>query len=101
MGSAGSDDADEAWNWVLSPRADDQFAQLDGETQEQIASKLDDVVASEWREPADFLDPLTGSPFQKLRVGGYRLGCRIRGEKREFRVESIRKREGAYSGDDD
>jgi len=68
MGSAGSDDADEVWNWVLSPRADDQFAQRDGETQEQIASKLDDVVSSEWREPADFLEPLTGSPFQKLRL---------------------------------
>jgi mRNA-degrading endonuclease RelE of RelBE toxin-antitoxin system len=101
MGSTGNDDDDEAWDWVLSPRADDQFVQLDDETQDRIASKLDDVVSSEWREPEDFLESLTGSPFQKLRVGGYRVGCRIKHDERVLRVESIRKREGAYSGDDD
>jgi mRNA interferase RelE/StbE len=101
MGSTGNDDTDELWDWVLSPRADDQFAQLDDETQDRIASKLDDVVSSEWRDPADFLEPLTGSPFQKLRIGGYRLGCRVKNEEQVLRVESIRKREGAYSGDDD
>lgn len=85
---------------MLSPRADDQFATLDDETQERIASKLDEVVSSEWREPDDFLEPLTGSPFQKLRVGGHRIGCRVLHDRRVLRVESIRKREGAYSGDD-
>jgi mRNA-degrading endonuclease RelE of RelBE toxin-antitoxin system len=98
MGSTASDD--DAWDWMLSPRADEQFAQLDGETKERIASKLDEVVSSEWREPEDFLESLTGSPFRKLRVGGYRLGCRVRHDERVLRVESIRKREGAYSGDD-
>jgi len=88
------------WDWMLSPRADSQFERLDADTQEQIVSKLDEVVSSEWREPGDFLEPLTGSPFQKLRVGGYRLGCRLRREERVLRVESIRKREGAYSDDD-
>ena len=82
------------------PSGDDQFGQLDDETRERIVSKLDDVVSSEWRDPEDFLDSLTGSPFQKLRVGGYRLGCRVHREQRVLRVESIRKREGAYSGDD-
>lgn len=97
MGSTGSDDD---WDWTLSPRADDQFAQLDDQTQRQIASKLDKVVSSEWREPGDFLEPLTGSPFSKLRVGGYRLGCRLHTDSHTLRVESVRKREGAYSGDD-
>lgn len=96
----GSTANDEEWDWVLSPRADDQFAQLNDETQERIVSKLDEVVSSEWRDPAEFLEPLTGSPFQKLRVGGYRLGCRLDHDDRILRVESIRKREGAYSGDD-
>lgn len=64
MDSTGNDD--EEWDWVLSPRAIDQFEQLNDETQERIASKLDDVVSSEWRDPDDFLEPLTGSPFQKL-----------------------------------
>lgn len=73
MGLAGSND----WDWSFSPRADDQFARLDSGTQERIVSKLEAVVSSEWREPEDFLEPLTGSPFQKLRVGDYRLGCRV------------------------
>lgn len=96
----GSNEGDEAWAWMFSPRADDQFEQLNTETQEQITSKLDEVVSSEWRNPEDFLDPLTNSPFQKLRVGGYRLGCRLLREDRILQVESIRKREGAYKADD-
>ena len=78
MGSTEGNDG--KWEWALSPRADDRFDQLDDETKERIASKLDEVVSSAWREPADFLEPLTGSPFRKLRVRGYRLGCRIKHE---------------------
>lgn len=74
MGSTGEGDD---WDWQLSPRAENQFSQLDAEMQSRISSKLDDVVSSEWRDPDEFLDPLTNSPFQKLRVGGYRLGCRL------------------------
>lgn len=66
MGSTASDDE---WDWKLSPRADDQFSQLDSETQQRIVSKLDEVVAAEWRHPEEFLEPLTNSPFQKLRIG--------------------------------
>ena len=96
MNSAGSDD----WDWAFSHRADDQFASLEPDIQERIVSKLDEVVSSEWREPDTFLEPLTGSPFQKLRVGDYRLGCRLVREDRLLRVESIRKRSGAYTADD-
>ena len=96
MGSAESDD----WDWALSQRADDQFASLHPDVQERIVSKLDEVVSSEWREPDAFLEPLTGSPFQKLRVGDYRLGCRLVRENRLLRVESIRKRSGAHTADD-
>ena len=96
----GSNDDGEEWEWVLSPRADSQFNQLDEETQQRIVSKLGEVVSSEWRDPDDFLEPLTGSPFQKLRVGDYRLGCRLRRDSQVLRVESVRKREGAYKGDD-
>ena len=48
MGSTSSDD--EEWEWMLSPRADDQFAQLDSETQERLVTKLNEVVSSEWRK---------------------------------------------------
>lgn len=90
---------DNGWEWRFSTRAEDQFARLDTETQQRTVSKLDDVVTSEWRDPAEFLEPVTGSPFQKLRVGGYRLGCRLVHDEQVLRVESIRKREGAYSDD--
>ncbi|MFC7041918.1 type II toxin-antitoxin system RelE family toxin [Halonotius sp. GCM10025705] len=92
--------SDDGWEWELSPQAESQLAALQSDTQQQIIDKLDEVVSSEWREPAEFLESLTNSPFQKLRVGGYRLGCRIRQETQVVRVESIRKREGAYKGDD-
>lgn len=64
-----SDDA--AWDWAFSTRAEDQFGQLDDDTQERIMDKLDEVVSSDWREPGDYLEPLTNSPFKKLRVGDY------------------------------
>lgn len=91
---------EDSWTWELSARAVDQFSELDAESRERIVEKLDDVVSSEWREPRDFLEPLTRSPFQKLRVGDLRIGCRVMDDDRVLRVESIRKREGAYSGDD-
>jgi hypothetical protein len=76
------------------------LAELQSDTQQQIIDKLDEVVSSEWRDPDEFLDPLTNSPVQKLRVGGYRLGCRLQHDAQVLRVESVRKREGAYKGDD-
>lgn len=92
--------SEDEWDWELSPRADDQFARLDRSAQERIVSKLDEVVTSEWRAPTDYLEPLTNSPFEKLRVGGYRLGCRVVRDECVLRVESIRKRSGAYTADD-
>jgi mRNA-degrading endonuclease RelE of RelBE toxin-antitoxin system len=92
--------ADDEWSWTFSPRADDQFAQLDQGTRERISSKLDEVVSSEWRALGDFLEPISNSPFQKLRVGDYRLGCRLLRDDCLLRVERIRRREGASEGDD-
>ncbi|MFB6221745.1 MAG: type II toxin-antitoxin system RelE/ParE family toxin [Halolamina sp.] len=97
MGPTGSDDE---WDWEFSPRAETQFSQLDSDRQQRIIDKLDDVVTSEWRSPEAFLEPLTNSPFRKLRVGDFRLGCRLRPESKTLRVESVRKREGAYKGND-
>ena len=92
--------SDDEWDWEFSPRAETQFAQIGSEPQQWIIDKLDEVVTSEWRSPEDFLDPLTNSPFKKLRVGDYRLGCRLQLESKILRVESVRKRDGAYKGDD-
>jgi mRNA interferase RelE/StbE len=96
----GQPTSDDEWSWEFSSRAEDQFEQLDSDTQQRIIDKLDDVVNSEWRDPDDFLEPLSNSPFQKLRVGGYRLGCRLLRDSKTLRVESVRKRDGACKGDD-
>jgi len=92
--------SEDEWDWVFSPHAETQLGGLPADTQQRIIDKLDEVVTSEWREPEDFLEPLRNSPFAKLRVGSYRLGCRLEHDGRTLRVESVRKREGAYTGDD-
>lgn len=61
------------WTWQFTQRAATQFDGLDPHIQDRIVTKLDEIIESDWREPADFLEPLTGGPFAKLRVGQYRL----------------------------
>jgi mRNA-degrading endonuclease RelE of RelBE toxin-antitoxin system len=59
------------------------------------------VVESEWRDPAEFLDPLTGDLFSKLRVGQYRLACILGRSESVLEVHRIEHRSGAYTADDD
>ena len=63
--------SDEDWTWKFTPRAADQFDGLDHHVQDRIVSKLDEIVEDPWRDPGDYLEPLTGGPFEKLRVGQY------------------------------
>ena len=63
-------------------------------------SKLDEVVTSEWRDPGDYLEPLTGGPFEKLRVGQYRLACVLDHQSQVLEVHRIEHRSGAYTADD-
>ncbi len=66
------------------------------------ASKLNEIVTDEWRDPPDHLEPLQGIPHQKLRVGQFRLGCRVDRSEQTLYVLRIRKRGAdAYRGDDD
>jgi len=88
------------WRWAFTERATDQLDGLDPHAQDRIVSKLDEVVDSEWREPGDFLDPLTGGPFSKLRVGQYRLACLLDRDGRTLEVHRIEHRSGAYTADD-
>ena len=63
---------------------------------------MDEIVDDQWREPSDYLQPLQGVPHQKLRIGPFRLGCRMDREKKILYVLRIRKRGGdAYRSDDD
>jgi len=73
----------EGWDWRLTDSAKRQFDSLDEYGRERLTSKLDDVIDDAWREPPDYLEPLSGVPHQKLRVGPFRLGCRAT-ETHEF-----------------
>ncbi|WP_222913731.1 type II toxin-antitoxin system RelE/ParE family toxin [Natrinema sp. SYSU A 869] len=92
--------SDEDWTWKFTPRAVDQFDGLDPHIQDRIISKLDEVVNSEWRDPEDVLEPLTGGPFSKLRVGQYRLACTLDSDESVLEVHRIEHRSGAYTADD-
>ena len=88
------------WIWKFTPRAADQIDGLDPHIQDRIVSKLDEIVDSEWREPEDYLEPLTGGPFSKCRVGQYRLACILDYDEMILEVHRIEHRSGAYTADD-
>jgi mRNA-degrading endonuclease RelE of RelBE toxin-antitoxin system len=90
----------DTWTWKFTPQAAAQFDRQDSHIQDRIVSKLDEVVESEWREPADYLEPLTGGPFDKLRVGQYRLACVLNHQEQILEVHRIEHRSGAYTADD-
>ena len=89
------------WEWRLTDTARTHFDGLDDYGRERIASKLDEIVTDQWREPDEYLEPLSGAPHQKLRIGPFRLASRIDRTGKILYVLSIRKRGGdAYRGDD-
>lgn len=90
------------WEWALTETARRDFDQLDRQSRDRIARKLDAIVDDEWRAPPDHLEPLQGIPHGKLRIGGFRLGCRADRQDETLYVLRIRKRGGdAYRGDDE
>lgn len=90
----------EEWVWKFAPRAAKQFDDLEHHVQDRIVSKLDEIVDDPWREPSDYLEPLTGGPFEKLRVGQYRLACALDRDGLVLEVHRIEHRRGAYTADD-
>jgi len=85
----------------VHPTCADQSSRFDTHVQDRFVSKLDEVVESEWRDPDEFLEPLTGGPFSKLRVGQYRLACILDRSESVLEVHRIEHRSGAYTADDD
>ncbi|MFW6458933.1 MAG: type II toxin-antitoxin system RelE family toxin, partial [Halodesulfurarchaeum sp.] len=59
--------SNDVWTWKFAPTALDQFEALDPHVQDRIVSKLDAIVESDWRDPDDYLEPLTSGPYSKLR----------------------------------
>jgi len=93
--------SEDDWTWKFTPQAVAQFDSLDPHVQDRIVSKLDEVVESEWRDPDEFLEPLTGGPFSKLRVGQYRLACTLDRSGSVLEIHRIEHRSGDYTVDDD
>lgn len=92
----------EGWEWELTDRGLQDIRSLDDYAQERIVTKLDAIVADEWREPSDYLEPLAGAPHQKLTIGPFRLGARVDRHRQILFIHRIAKRGGdAYRGDDD
>ena len=89
------------WTLEFFDRAQRQFDRLDPHARDRITTKLDDIVNDEWRDPGDYIEPLTGTPHGKLRVGQFRLGVETDHDALVLNVYTIEKREGAYRPGDD
>ncbi len=90
------------WDWEFRPPAAKSFDALDANLQERIVEKLDDIVTDEWREPHEHIEPLTGLPHGKIRIGDFRLGASADRETNTVIIYDIERRSGAYDpGDDD
>ena len=94
---AGDDD----WDWEFTDPAERAYEKLQPHEKERIVSKLDEIITDQWRDPDDYLEPLTGAPHSKLRVGAFRLGCNAVKADQILWVYTIEKRPGAYKPGDD
>jgi mRNA-degrading endonuclease RelE of RelBE toxin-antitoxin system len=93
--------SDEEWDWRFTDSAEREYEKLQPHEQERIVSKLDEIVGDQWRDPDDYLEPLTGAPHSKLRIGAFRLGCEADQTDHLLWVYNIEKRPGAYKPGDD
>jgi mRNA-degrading endonuclease RelE of RelBE toxin-antitoxin system len=93
--------SDDDWDWKFTDPAEREYEKLQPHEQERIVSKLDEIVNDQWRDPSDYLEPLTGTPHSKLRIGAFRLGCKAIHAERIMWVYTIEKRSGAYKPGDD
>ncbi|EMA45623.1 hypothetical protein C448_07297 [Halococcus morrhuae DSM 1307] len=93
--------SDGDWTWELAPTAQDDLTALDPHEQDRILDKLDEIVDSPWRDPPEYGEPLQNSPRKKIRVGEFRLAVTFRRNEQRVAVARIKRRDGAYTADDD
>jgi len=91
----------EDWTWEFRPSALQSFEDLETAVQRRIASKLDEIVTDEWRDPPAYIEPLSGQPHGKIRIGDFRLGALADRERNTVVVYDIEHRSGAYRPGDD
>ena len=93
--------ADDRWTWQFRAPAKRAYDNLDAHARDRITDKLDEIVTDQWRDPDDYLEPLTGTPHSKLRIGQFRLGADCDHSNRILDIYTIEKRSGAYTPGDD
>jgi mRNA interferase RelE/StbE len=93
--------SEDDWTWELATKAQDDLDEFSPEEQVRILDKLDEIVASPWRDPPDYGEPLQNSPYKKIRIGGFRLSVTFREADQRLIVARIKRRSGAYPADDD
>ncbi|QLH81442.1 type II toxin-antitoxin system RelE family toxin [Halosimplex pelagicum] len=91
----------DGWAWELSATAQEDLDGFSPDEQDRILDKLDEVVESPWRDPPEYGEPLQNSPYKKIRVGGFRLSVTFRRDEQRLVVARIKRRDGAYTADDD
>ena len=89
------------WTWEFRPPAERAFEGLDTTIQRRIVSKLDEIVTDKWRDPPEYIEPLSGVPHGKIRIGDFRLGASADRDRRTAVVYDIEHRSGAYRPGDD
>jgi mRNA-degrading endonuclease RelE of RelBE toxin-antitoxin system len=91
----------EGWTWQFRAPAKRTFDDLDEHARNRIAEKLDEIVTDQWRDPDEYLEPLTGVPHSKLRIGQFRLGAECDHDAQILDIYVIERRGGAYKPGDD
>jgi len=89
------------WTWEFRPPAERAFEGLDTTIQRRIVSKLDEIVTDKWRDPPEYIEPLSGVPHGKIRIGDFRLGASADRDRRTVVIYDIEHRSGAYRPGDD
>ena len=92
---------DDEWTWQFRAPAKRAYDKLDATAQDRITDKLDEIINDQWRDPDDYLEPLTGTPHSKLRIGQFRLGADCDHSNYILDIYTIEKRSGAYKPGDD
>jgi mRNA-degrading endonuclease RelE of RelBE toxin-antitoxin system len=76
------------WRWQFRAPAKRTYDDLDDHAQKRITDKLDEIVTDQWRDPDDYLEPLTGAPHSKLRIGQFRLGAECNHTERILDIDT-------------
>lgn len=93
--------SDEDWTWEFRAPAKRAYDALDAHSQDRVTDKLDDIVNDQWRAPDEYLEPLTGAPHSKLRIGQFRLGANCDHKTQTLEIYTIERRGDAYKPGDD